>query len=56
MFSEEKTKVAKEDNSTQKLSEIFEDFESRSNLVGFFELLLKVDKRINPKNYEYKYD
>lgn len=25
--------------------------EARNNLLGFFELLLKVDKRINPQNY-----
>ncbi len=52
MFSEEKTKVAEEKSSAQKLSEIFNDFESRSNLVGFFDLLLKVDKRIHPENYK----
>lgn len=27
------------------------DFESRENLVGLFELLLKIDKRVNPDNY-----
>lgn len=27
------------------------DPEERRNLVGFFELLLKVDKRNNPENY-----
>ena len=28
------------------------DFEARSNLVGFFDLLLKTDRRINPNLYE----
>lgn len=26
--------------------------EGVDNLVGFFDLLLKIDRRINPKNYE----
>lgn len=29
----------------------FENFEARSNLVSFFDLLLKVDKRNNPERY-----
>lgn len=28
------------------------DFEARQNLVGFFHLLYKIDKRINPHLYE----
>lgn len=28
------------------------DFEARNNLVGFFDLLLKVDKRVNPHLYK----
>jgi hypothetical protein len=28
-----------------------EDWEARQNLLGFFSLLLEVDKRINPQNY-----
>jgi hypothetical protein len=28
------------------------DFEAKQNLLGFFSLLLKIDKRLNPKNYE----
>lgn len=31
------------------------DFEAKQNLVGFFDLLLKIDQRINPQNYQ-KYD
>jgi len=27
------------------------DFDSRSNLIGLFTLLLEVDKRVNPENY-----
>jgi hypothetical protein len=26
--------------------------EARDNLVGFFSLLLKIDKRLNPQNYK----
>ena len=29
-----------------------EVFEAKQNLLGFFSLLLKIDKRLNPKNYE----
>lgn len=28
------------------------DFESRQNMLGFFDLLLKIDLRINPKLYK----
>ena len=27
-------------------------FEDKQSMVGFFALLLKIDKRINPKTYE----
>jgi hypothetical protein len=29
-------------------------WEERENIVGFFALLLKVDKRMNPQNYKKK--
>jgi len=28
------------------------DFEARQNLLGFFDLLLAIDKRNNPQNYQ----
>ena len=31
------------------------DFESKQNLVGFFDLLLKIDMRINPDLYKENY-
>jgi len=31
-----------------------EKFEERHNLTGFFELLLKIDMRVNPHLYENK--
>lgn len=34
-------------NSIQNL-----DFEAKHNLVGFFDLLFKIDKRVNPHLYE----
>jgi hypothetical protein len=34
--------------SQAKVDEIFSDFESRSNIVGLYDLLLKIAKR-NPK-------
>ncbi len=30
----------------------FINFEARQNLLGLFELLLKIDKRVNPDNYK----
>ena len=36
-----------------------EDFDSNQNLIGLFSILLQVDKRINPQNYQdnkKKYD
>lgn len=37
-----------------------EEFESEQNLIGLFSILLQVDKRINPQNYQLinneKYD
>jgi hypothetical protein len=33
--------------------DIFSDFEARSNIVGLFELLLKIDRRTNPENYQF---
>ena len=44
---EPKTQVAEID---------LEDFESRTNLLGFLELLLKVDRRNNPERYESNED
>ncbi len=34
--------------SQEKVDELFSDFESRSNIVGLYDLLLKIAKR-NPK-------
>lgn len=31
---------------------IFGDFESRRNLIGLYDLLLRVDRRVNPSNYD----
>lgn len=31
-----------------------EAFESAYNLLGFFDLLLKIDMRINPQEYKFK--
>lgn len=32
------------------------DFEAKNNFVGFYALLLKIDKRINPQLYKNKSD
>ncbi|MFA6251764.1 MAG: hypothetical protein WC603_04025 [Candidatus Paceibacterota bacterium] len=31
-----------------------EEFESEQNLLGLFAILLAVDKRVNPQNYEFQ--
>lgn len=36
----------------EKIDDIFVDFESRSNIVGLFDLLLKIDRRNNPQRYK----
>lgn len=40
----------KQENNLENL-----DFESKQNLVGFFDLLLKIDMRINPDLYKENY-
>lgn len=40
----------KQENSLENI-----DFESKQNLVGFFDLLLKIDMRVNPDLYREYY-
>lgn len=40
----------KQENNLENL-----DFQSKQNLVGFFDLLLKIDMRINPDLYKEDY-
>lgn len=42
---------ANKENQDKPLKLMAINAEERRNLVGFFELLLKVDKRNNPENY-----
>jgi hypothetical protein len=44
-------KRLKSEEKKQKDREV-EDYEARQNLLGFFSLLLKVDKRVNPHLYK----
>ena len=48
MLPKKDDKQKKPTISQEKVDEIFSDFESRSNIVGLFDLLLKIAKR-NPK-------
>lgn len=32
------------------------EFEAKQNLLGFFDLLLKIDRRNNPQNYQKNED
>ena len=34
------------------VAEVFDDYEARANFVGFFDLLYKIDRRVNPERYE----
>ena len=43
--------MSKNSTQTQTEKNIQEERELE-NLAGFFELLLKVDRRVNPQNYE----
>ena len=40
-------KTTDKDNANEQLH-----FEARQSLIGFFDLLLTIDKRNNPQNYE----
>lgn len=37
-----------------KTTKEFSEFEADRNLIGVFEILLAVDKRINPQDYKLK--
>jgi hypothetical protein len=34
------------------IEEIFDDYEARANFVGFFQLLYKIDRRLEPQRYQ----
>jgi len=51
MFLEQDTTEEKK-VSNEKVDEIFDDFESRNNIVGLYDLLLKIDRRVNPHLYD----
>jgi hypothetical protein len=38
---------------TEDRKDSLEKFESEQNVLGLFAILLAVDKRINPQNYEF---
>ena len=43
---------SQEEGRSKKISEIFDDYEARTNFVGFFDLLYKIDRRLEPERYE----
>jgi hypothetical protein len=51
MFPEQET-TEEVKVSNEKVDEIFDDFESRNNIVGLYDLLLKIDQRVNPHLYD----
>ena len=40
-----------EASAADAVSRIFDDFESKGNIVGLYSLLLQIDQRINPELY-----
>lgn len=39
--------------SDQEIGAIFDDLEAKSNVVGLYNLLYKIDRRTNPKLYDW---
>ena len=46
----ENTDASKQES--QIVRQVFDDFNSRSNIVGLYDLLYKIDKRVNPHLYD----
>lgn len=51
-MNEDKPKPVTETQKPELLKAVFENYEAKCNLVGLFDLLLKVDKRTNPEKYK----
>ena len=51
MLAPKNNKRKEQKLSQEKVDEIFSDFDARSNIVGLYDLLLKIAKR-NPKLWE----
>jgi hypothetical protein len=50
-MNEDKPKPVTNTQKQEVIKTVFESYEAKSNLVGLFDLLLKVDKRNNPEKY-----
>ena len=50
------SKTTQQLNSCKKPSDTRLEFEAKQNLLGFFDLLLRVDRRNNPKRYQNNED
>ena len=46
----EQSNIGTEENEL--MQQFFGEFETRTNFVGFFDLLYKVDRRLEPERYE----
>lgn len=51
VFSNEEKKNNKKPTQIEEVKPV-ENFDAKQNLVGFFSLLLQIDKRQNPQNYQ----
>lgn len=45
------TEVSQEPNEPSYAGDVFDDYDARSNIVGLFNLLLRVDRRTRPELY-----
>jgi hypothetical protein len=50
-MNDDKSKQVTDAQKPELLKVVFENYEAKCNLVGLFDLLLKVDKRNNPEKY-----
>ena len=51
MDDERKTEECSQLEAPELMRLVFDDFEARSNFVGLFDLLYKIDRRVNPHLY-----
>ncbi|MDB4992406.1 MAG: hypothetical protein JWL75_651 [Parcubacteria group bacterium] len=50
------TKLQPKTGAKELLLQSFDDYEAKTNFVGFFDLLYKIDRRLQPERYEESAD
>ena len=51
-MEQEKENPKERPEQSDYLRQIFDDYKARTNFVGFFDLLYKIDRRLEPERYE----